>query len=84
MVVKTKYNPGDIVFFLHDSKVKQEKIHHVNVRITEEYRGNSPALVTSIRYFFGWDDNTATSKSENEVFVSLATLKRNMIVNKPK
>lgn len=78
MIVKTKYNPGDILYFLHDSKVVQEKVDYISIDLSRSF--SSDPIRTKIMYAFGVLGKI--KKAEGECFKSLPTLKKSLIINK--
>lgn len=56
MEIKTKFNPGDTVFTIHDSKIKQMIVHDIDVFLNSD-------LEITVRY------NLNFNKTHSGVFV---------------
>ena len=67
MIITTKFNVGDEVFFLHDSRIKKSKIKIIQIRISNDY--------PCIHYYFeGTKPFAEIEKYEEELALTITEL----------
>jgi hypothetical protein len=66
MEITTKFNPGDEVYFLNETKLIKKEIHSLKVEVE-----NNPFLIPEIKYWFMFENPLKfETKKESEVFES--------------
>lgn len=75
MEIKTKYNIGDRVYFMHNNKVDSMRINGIRIRVKSSPNSIHRELITTIVYLIGGSESMYFKKylfsSKEELISSL-------------